>query len=264
MEAALKPLMRLQATHQAFAVAERELVASLGVPICIAGCGKCCEITTPMSWAIEAEFAVSWLLGQGTQISSALSICEGWLLDHDPRLATYGMYGNLSPDQWGRLRGEVDALLGEMPCPLLAEDKTCLIHGARPLACRAYGVTHLPARWCPRPLSRYETDEARAHIGEQSPVGQKIRQMVEMTAGASSGFLISPGGVRFLPTALFAMLRPDRLNALVADGLIASAKLVSLQQNPAILFQSQLDEVWRKLGVGRSTPTISGGENHVG
>lgn len=245
-EESLRPLVALDATYRAFDAAATELELAIGVPICISSCGKCCEVTVPVAWRIEAQFLVSWLLGQGGEmLSQVLSACEGWLLERHPFLRTRGVQGILTPAQWDTVRPEVDHLMLESPCPFLTGDKVCLIHGGRALVCRAYGVSRLPARFCPRPLSRMENLETRAHIGDDTPLGRKLRAMVEETVKRGAGRT----GVRFLPTAIYEMLRPSKLEAYANDGLIASAKLVIMERNPVILFQRELNELWRQEAV---------------
>ena len=241
-EESLRPLVGLEATYRAFDAATKELERTIGVPVCIPGCGKCCAVTVPAIWRVEAQFLASWLLGQEARLNQVLSICEGWLLGRHPFLTMGGLQGNLSSEQWDRLRPEVDKLMMESPCPFLLEDKACMVHGGRALTCRAYGATRLPARFCPRPLSRMENLEVRAHIGDDTPLGGKLRRMVEEVVRRGAG----KTGVRFLPTAVYELFRPSKLNGYANDGLIASAKLVTMQRNPAILFQRELNEVWRR------------------
>ena len=137
----LRPLQGIEATYRAFALAEQELVRTIGVPICVEKCGKCCQTVVPLVWEAEAKFAVSWLLGASPEErDTILSVCEGWLLDRDPRLPTHGLKGVLTQEQWNRLRPEVDVLTGADPrgagCPFLGVDKTCSVHEIRGLECR--------------------------------------------------------------------------------------------------------------------------------
>jgi|GEM_PF-2155927 len=240
LEAMLRPLRALEATCRAWDAAERELVQAIGVPICV-GCGQCCATTTPLAWDVEAQFIVSWLMGHPGGTTKILSRCEGWLLDRDPGLTVYGLKGAVTREEMQRLVPEMQRLLQASPCPML-EDRRCLIYEARPLVCRAYGVTRMASRLCTRPLSKLESGDVRAHIGPLSPLGVKLRQMlVETLKGAAAvGWINS----RFLATSLFAALRPDILNGYVDDNRIASAKLVLAPYNPAILFQDQLNAVW--------------------
>ena len=256
-DAFLRPFADIEAAHRAFVAAERELEGVIGVPICIPNCGRCCQVLSPLVWESEAKFVVSWLLGKDEKYrEKVLSTCEGWLLDRDPRLTTYGVKGVLTQEQWGRLRPEVDFLTGAKPdagssirgrvealtCPLLAEDKVCTVHEARPLVCRAYGVTHMPMPTCPRPLSKMESWDSRAHIGENSVTGQKLAKMIERALDHSH--VVGMVGSMFLPTAVYRTLRAEKYNQYLP--LIATAKTVVMNQSPNILFQSQLDRAWRQ------------------
>ena len=251
----LRPLSLIETTYRAFDAADRELSGALCVPLCIPDCGKCCATTTVLVWDVEAHFVLSWLMGNTSILPDVISTCEGWLLDRDHSLTTYGLAGSLTQEQWDNLRPEVDTLLLSRPCPFLTNEKRCLIHFARPLACRAYGITHLPARFCPRPLAKIETEDMRGHIPINSPTSGKLRRMVSETLKSSE--LMGWAGAMFLPTSIFAALRPSIFSDYVADGKVAAAKLVRLFRNPAILFQDELNLAWRENAI----PTIGGKDN---
>ena len=255
-EAFMRPFVEIEATHRAFVAAEKVLENTIGVPICMPNCGKCCQMLSPVVWESEAKFIVSWLLGQDTEYRErVLSACEGWLLDRDPRVPTYGYSGILTQEQQDKLRPEVDFLTGAaptaltggksdaLPCPFLASDKGCTVHEARPLACRAYGVTHVPAPACPRPLSKMESLDSRAHISENSTLGQQLVKMVGATVEHShiAGML----GSMFLPTAIYMTMRPEKYSQILH--LIATAKTTVMNQSPNVLFQSQVDRVWQQM-----------------
>ncbi len=245
IEALIAPLRLYEATWRAFGLAEQVVTNYLGVPICKSNCGKCCEVTTVTAWDVETHFIVSWLLGQEQQKrDELLSICEGWLLDHNPALFTYGMSGVLNEDQWRKLKPEVDFLTYCSSCPMLTGDKQCLIHDAAPLVCRAYGVTRMPGLICPRPLSKLESPDARGHIAENHPLGQQLRRMVAKTLYESTR--VGWDNARFLSTAIFQIMRPQKFNAYISDGRIASAKLAMVNNTGAILFQSELNEAWAR------------------
>lgn len=242
MKGLLRPLTQIQLVYQAFDAVEKGLARTIGVPICISGCGKCCEVTTATASEVEVEYLASWLLGEPTELIKVLSLCAGWLLDGHPRLKTYKLSGSLTDEQWKALQPEVHELLFRSTCPFLTSDKRCGIHDARPLMCRAYGVSHMPGTICPRPLSKLESLDVRAHISVTSQTGMRLRKMVSEVQKAS--VLIGQGGFGFISTTLFGKLRPAKLNEYVGSGLIASAKLVYMRSDPAILFQDQLDREW--------------------
>ena len=249
----LKPLRQLELLYCAFDLAEKDLTNYIGVPICMEHCGRCCQVTSPDVWEIEARFLVSSMLGMNGSLGQIKSACEGWLLERNPELKTYGLTGQLSNEQWAKMQPEVDFLLQNYPCPFLAEDKRCLIHFARPVVCRCYGVTRMASRICPRPLGKIESEDIRAHIAPDSPVGKKLRAMLwEVLKSADS---IGWAWTYFLPTILYMILEPAKFNAYVADGRIATAKILRLRTNTAILFQDQLNEIW-----AGQKPALVGGE----
>jgi Fe-S-cluster containining protein len=251
----LKPLRQLEALYRAFDLAEKDLTAYIGVPICVEHCGRCCEITSPDVWEIEARFLVSSLIGRDGRVGRVVSACEGWLLDRSPKLKTYGiMAGELTSEQWDQMRPEVDFLLQNYPCPFLSEEKRCLIHFARPVVCRCYGVTRMPSRICPRPLAKIESADVRAHIAPDSHIGKKLREMLWETLKSADS--VGWAWTYFLPTILYMILEPNKFNAYAADGRIATAKLLRLRTNTAILFQDQLNEIW-----ARETPALAGGKH---
>ncbi len=113
-----------------------------GRPICVQGCGLCCQRAAPVVSKLEAAYMVGRLQHLSSQIREA----------------------SLS---WVKAAGSG-------PCPFLMEDKGCLVHDSRPLSCRSYGVTSAPEEWCPRPLTGSETPNGRMLVGRHTPLGQKI------------------------------------------------------------------------------------------
>ncbi len=264
IEKRLAPLRSFEATCRAFDKAEEELVKYLGVPICIPGCGKCCEVMSVTVWDVEANFILSWLIGLGgKKMQEFLSICEGWLLDHDAHLTTYGIKpGLLTKEQFIQLKPQVDYLISQSPCPMLTAQKECLVYDARPWICRAYAVTRMPGRMCNRPLSRMESSDIRGHISTQSHIGATLKKMVIETLRQSAE--IGWGDVKFLATAIFMAIRPEQFNKYVFDGKIATAKIAIVQNNMAILFQDQLNDVWSKeIAAAKETAATESGGSHA-
>lgn len=244
-------LQKLEATHRAWDLAEQVVTSNIGVPICMAKCGKCCDMTSVQAWEIEAYFLASWLLGQDTK-DKILSDCEGWLLEKDSRrYPTMGSLGQtpLTREQMAQLLPELNALKNEVPCPFLTEDKRCGIHDARPLVCRAYGVTRMPGRICPRPLGAIESEDVKAHISVNSELGHKLRVMVTESIKASEA--MNWNVISFLPTAVMRLMRPEKFQGYVYDGKVATAKLLQFwctsDDHPVVLFQDQLNTEWAKV-----------------
>lgn len=225
---------------RAWDAAQIAVEGAIGASICMSGCGRCCAVTTVLAMDIESAFAISWLLGQPSEVCEPLvERCKGWLVDRTPGLTLYG--GEIQNP--ARLHQEVQHLLFQSPCPFLTDSKACAIHEARPLTCRAYGVTRQAGSICPRPPGVNEGSGFRAHIGDQSEAGRVMRAMVQrlLRNSASQGLL----HCRFLATAIVMSMAPDFFNAQVDDGRVATAKLAELPFTPSILFQDQLEQVVR-------------------
>ncbi len=243
----LRPLQKTEALYRAIDLAENHIVNYIGVPICMEHCGKCCEVTTPDVWEVEARFLISAITGSGgTTLDALTSACEDWLIERNPYLKTYGMPAKeLSVEEWEKLRPEMNHLLENSPCPFLTGEKRCLIHFARPLACRCYGVTRIATQICPRPLSRkYETEDIRANIAPDSPLGIRLREMLLQTLKDAE--VAGWGWTYFMPTILYMILQPEKFRGYVSDARIPTAKLLRLRTNTSILFQDQLNEIWAR------------------
>lgn len=231
----IEALMQLHKFYKGFAGAEKCLEETIGRSICIAGCGKCCEHNTVQCMTIEAINAVSILTGQG-KLTQAVSIAEGWLLDHHKQAPTYeGMVeGRLLP---AGIHAEFIALAG-LPCPFLAENKECLIHDARPISCRAYGITRTGKGFCPRPTGKGETVTNLMYI--QAPgLRQDIEKFKTRYTRSHPEWTI----FGLLPTLIFRAAKEKEFRKLVKDNRIASAKLVGSQVDMTLIWQPQLDAI---------------------
>ncbi|MDP2730328.1 MAG: hypothetical protein Q8O55_07590 [Dehalococcoidales bacterium] len=244
----IRPLQEIEGLYRAIDMAEKVLTDYIGIPICQEHCGKCCELTTPDVWEVEARFMVSAFAGDGgTRLEAITKASEEWLLDRNPNLKTYGNpFGmrNLTDEEWRKFQPEVNHLLLESPCPYLTSDKLCIMHDTRSLACRCFGVTRMPGQLCPRPISKIETQDSRAHIGPNTALGIQLRKMLMHTLKEANK--VDWAWTYFLPTILFKIMKPEKFEAYVNDGRIATAKLTRLRTNTAILFQDQLNEMWAR------------------
>lgn len=239
--AQLRTYLGLEAIYAGFERAALELEAARAAPICLEGCGLCCEINTPYSWSIEAEHVIASLLGIG-KLATALDSCESWLLDRVAGLTYYGPRQPRTQDDRQRVLEEV-RLAARQPCPFLDAEKRCVIHDVRPLACRAYGVTRLPSQFdCRAPLAAHETREARMRYG--GPGEMALRQQV---ARFLNGLRLEQRAGYFLPTALLRQARPAVFQNL--QDRFATAKMIAFAQSPAMIWQEQLDQQWREMGV---------------
>ena len=138
--------------------ARTELEQATGKPICVDACGRCCENMTPVATRLEAVYT----LATASVLPSYTNLKNRAL-----RWATDGgdMIVNIEQAR-------------KMPCPFLADDKTCSIYEFRPLQCRNYGVTKEVTPDCPRPLHYTESDTRRMYIGQDTLMGARIRGLV--------------------------------------------------------------------------------------
>jgi Fe-S-cluster containining protein len=112
------------------------------------------------------------------------------------------------------------------PCPLLTQEKTCLMHDARPVVCRAYGVMRTTGPECPRPMSKVRV---QPYIGGQAEADW-LSIMRRLAKGATSGLL---------PTMILLAADPKRLNKLVHQGVPAGKLLLRDNDLPGVLTQDQ-------------------------
>lgn len=242
----IEQLMGLESIYQAFELASSELAKQLAVPLCVPGCGKCCE--TVLAHRIEAIFAISASIGEG-KLEKLTEFTEGWLLEKHSCAPSYEgpKFGELKP----AILGEFFAL-SQIPCPFLLSDKTCLIYRGRPLVCRAYGVTHIAGPTldhCQRPLGKGESKIVRAWL--PLPELKKLINDYFQTLPDEDWKVTG-----YLPVAIFKLLKPEKYRAYIADNRIASAKLIGLpHQYPGVLWQEDLFK-----GVPALVPVASGKE----
>jgi Fe-S-cluster containining protein len=237
----LKALKELKALYEDFETAANQLEQTIGASICMAGCGKCCEVAVPPAYRLEALFAVSVCTGNGT-LKTITDLCEGWLLERHSLAPTYEgpKYGTLSP----KVRDEFYSLLTSK-CPFLATDKKCMIHSCRPLVCRAYGVTHVPGPtvdFCPRPLGKGETSTTYAHM---DLIGVKDVFMKIAASGAKETRVCG-----MLPSLIFKYVQPKKWESYIADNRIASAKLIGLPDTyVGMITQEQMDKEYGRYNI---------------
>lgn len=150
--------LKLEQVYSAMDLARAELERSTGAPICVEGCGKCCESMTPTASRLEAAYA----LANMSFLPSYMDIkarALRWMTDERPSQDYQALKSN--------------------PCSFLSDDKLCTIYEMRPLACRSYGVTTFAQADCPRPLHYTESDTNRMYIDESGPMGRAIKAKVQ-------------------------------------------------------------------------------------
>jgi Fe-S-cluster containining protein len=229
----LEALMRLHKFYKGFEAADICLEQTVGKPTCISGCGKCCQVNTVRSSTIEAINAVSILTGQG-KLDQVLQLTEGWLLDHHKEAPTYdGMIVNKFVPP--KIREEFEKL-SVLPCPYLLENMQCLVHDARPLVCRAYGVTRTNNGFCPRPPGKGETLTQFQYI--KSPqLRNEIENFKKKYTIEHPEWLI----YGFFPTLIYRAAKEKEFRKLVQDNQIATAKIIGTQLDTTLMWQPQLE-----------------------
>lgn len=227
---------RLERIHAGFEGAARELEGARAAPLCIR-CGRCCSTNTVHAWQIEGQFVRSTIAGNGS-LARIQECCRAWLLDSIAGVTTYGTPpgGHVGEARWSKFREELNALM-RSPCPFYA-DKACSLYRARPVSCRAYGVTRMTSPDCGRPIGIGETQYRRAWWGGEGGLA--------LQAGLQSFLASLPATWRqswFLPTLLYQLLAPRDFAALVDSGRVATAKLLVAAYSPSVIWQSQVDRM---------------------
>ena len=231
----VEALASLSQIHKVIDAERLALETQLGVPICVANCGRCCETT--LAHRIEADFVISAVIGEG-KFQEMISLCEGWLLEKHKEAQIYEgpIFGMVRPElanEWNSVK--------DIPCPFLDSDKSCLIYGGRPLVCRAFGVTQAGPTpdWCIRPLGMGEGENRRGYIDNQQ-LKQLVKTFVEELPDRDWATM------GWLPSVIYREACPEKYKALVADNKIASAKLIGLTEDYTLLWQEQIQAQWQR------------------
>jgi Fe-S-cluster containining protein len=230
----IKAFSELHRIYRGFEAADMMLQQSIGVSTCVSGCGKCCMNNVPYWRTIEAINTVSMLLGTG-KLGNAVKVAEGWLLEHHKEAVTYegrpiGMASPRIHDEWLALR--------ITPCPFLQENKQCLIHLVRPIACRAFAVTHDGMPTCNRPPGKGETLTQHSYI-----IPNKLRTAVNTfwsdCESRKPEWIVGS----FVPTLLYRAAEPEKFKKMILDNQIASAKIIGVNYEVSLMWQPQLDQL---------------------
>jgi Fe-S-cluster containining protein len=231
-------MLGLEQIYSIFSQAETELEKQLGTPICVPNCGKCCEVTVPITRRVEAIYMLSTVTGEGT-LERLADYAESWLRERHKETPTYEgpCFGRVPP----HIQREFEAIV-RTPCPFLSAEKRCLVHTGRPLVCRAYGVTHMPGPemdFCPRKLGTGETASVRGYVGIP-----EIRQLVDQYYRNLADKELKVSGL--LPGLILKKLRPETWKGLLADNKIASAKLIGFQHYPGLIWQADMERAYKE------------------
>lgn len=231
----LKALIDLNGLHKQFAFAQGVLENTLGTPVCIPGCGRCCTVKTSM--IIEAINMVSTLTGLA-RLKAAVDCAENWLLEktaiaaNEMALSYKGLpVGIVPPDikqEWEQV--------SRSRCPFLTEEAKCLIYECRPLLCMALGVTR-GIEYCPRPIGIGENSTRRGLMdsNELAPSVQAFKEY----CGRKPEWRI----YGFTPTLLYRAAEPDKFRAMVDENRIPSCKIIGTELDINLMWQPQADAI---------------------
>lgn len=193
----------MDALYGLYDTAREEVEGATKGPICVDACGKCCESMTPIVSRIEALYILSAasFLPSYTNIKQR---AERWLTDQ--QVETHDDPAAFEQDF---------AALSHAGCPFLGDDKTCTIYELRPIQCRAYGVTRPADPFCVRPLHYTESDDDRMIVTSDTPLGGKIRRVVQSVIAIVKDWKPELVQVGLLPSLLAKELIPqDKLNVM--------------------------------------------------
>lgn len=237
----IQAFLDLRALHRIYDAAQGLLEESIGASVCISGCGKCCQMNVPLCRIIEGINMVSAVGTLGHKsLKRAIQSAEGWILERHAGISLYGGLSPLAKQYSGQILDEF-RILQHSQCPFLEANNRCLIYDFRPLTCRAYGVFRDGMPICPRPPGRGETLTQRATIDPEQ-VKPLLKEFHERCQKKEPAWLTSG----FAPTLLFRAARPTLFREYVADGKIASAKLMGVSLDADLTWQPPLEDLPRR------------------
>ncbi|KKL90464.1 hypothetical protein LCGC14_1904420 [marine sediment metagenome] len=250
MQVLLGSFVLLDRLHSRLDRARRSVeIGTGGRPICITNCGVCCQRTVPAATQLEAEYVVSLLpLLHGTEVRAR---ALGWMVERHPGLQFWDkVHGRAYQAEEQRLLADDQQALERTRCPFLTVGQECMIYSARPLVCRAYGVTMAQDPECPRPLAPSETTRRRVGLGASGPLAKELLKIKGALVGqvkaqrAQSLLLTS-----WLPGLVALAVARDELIALRAEGLVADVKLALTTSTPRLWADEPQDTAPASAGV---------------
>jgi len=250
----LRAYQALRNCHRAWDLAAEVLRKALGVPLCVESCGLCCDFNVPVALEVEADYAISILLGRPKAEQDAIvSTIEGWLTEFDPaRGLTLAVGHPAEPDEVQRLAWAVQ----QTRCPLLSADKQCLLHEARPMSCRAFGVTMPTIPGCRRPKPVGAPEGATGYWLEGGEVEQQLAGYVNALAAAAKP------RCGFFPTLIFSRLREARFRELWEQEAMPLGKIVTgVTRVPWRLFANQVPPRDVQERIARAAETMARSDN---
>lgn len=226
----LEMLTGLLRAYKVYDQAEEMLRKKAGIDACVRGCGKCCEVNTPQMMGVEALNAVSILASLG-KLTQVVEVAEGWLEEPGGcQVYTGKPFGLLPPQliqEWN--------MLATQQCPFLLPTKDCMLHTARGLVCRSYGVFRAPAYFCKRPVGKGETLTQRTAI---QPTPEFVADLKDFKAYCLEK---NPalGRSGFLPTMIVRAAKPEYFQKKAHENVWPSAKLIGHDEELDLLWDTK-------------------------
>jgi Fe-S-cluster containining protein len=228
----LQAFINLRSIQRVFNAAEGVIERDLGTPICVRGCGKCCQCNTPLASVIEGINIISVFELDQAKIKRIVQSAESWLLEpHGNKIFNgmpIGFQSGEIMQEWQRT--------ARQQCAFLQENMDCMIHNDRPLTCRAFGVFRDGADICPRPLGKGESLSRHGYIRET-----EVRPLVTEFFNDCKTRQPVWATRCFVPTVIFRAASPKKFREYVADNKIASAKIMGMDIDTSLMWQPQLD-----------------------
>jgi len=237
----VQSFIKLEQVHRRLDDAAATVEQATGRPICIEHCGKCCETHVPFAMDIEAHYLLGTMVGS-PKWQDIKTRAFQWLIQKEPATLSFSRAQgrNLTDEEKTHIAWELEAVQSR-PCPFLADDKSCLVHEARPLVCRAYGATAVADAWCPRPLAPNETPERRRIVTRLGNLGQAIKgayqDLVNWTGQTSSDLL----GVSFFPSLIARQTSREELRQQVNQDMVPNVKAVHLRREHDLFLHQDPD-----------------------
>lgn len=211
-------------------------------PLCVPNCGKCCEINSITIKGVEARYIAYWLKKQKPEVQkNVVDRCRKWLFEDFEKVGTKWGLGTVGmpPNVIDQVNQEISWLSQKSGCPMMNENKQCVIYPARPLVCQAYGVTRVvPATICPRPPSNFEPEDHRMYVKNKNT--DRAKELIEKLKSTleDSSYISTQG---FIAAMVFLEMEPQKFVEHAYHNEIASAKLIQMAGGH-YLWQEQLQE----------------------
>lgn len=228
----IEAFRELHRFHRVLDSARGTLEERICRPICISGCGRCCEL--PSCMVIEAMDAISILTGQ-VKLAPIVAIAEGWLLERHNEAPSYEgkIAGRFVPP---KIRDELATMM-QTPCPFLSASRECIIYEARPLGCRTFGVTCSSAL-CPRPVGKGETLTQPIYINTPNLM-KDIKDFKLRYRDVHPEWVT----FSFLPTLIYRAAEEKKFHEMVENNRIATAKMIGTQVDTSLMWQWQIEKL---------------------